>query len=366
MKHPEALGFVREIKPSESSKAVKVVLQDNDYDGYGKRKIHVTLPRWDDLPFDVLDVISRKLDFADLFQFSRVCTNWRVFHKSIDKSKFLTSKEPLLLEFLIFPYKMPYSFTSLPNQKVYPLKKMMMNLWSSSDRSFPIYVTYSSGYFVMIADSSSFLLINPFTRKKKSDCNGLHVYRNNGWVTYCTEDDDDAVVDFAALNNIIYVVTDEPKIGVLRLDSPKIEYFRMNNSPGLDSNLSFFNLVKCDEELLLVRLNPSLHPLIMRGDPPPERKAYKIDLSTMTYVELETLGDIALFYVAFRSCKALINPNKWGYESNSVYKVYNSVRIKNPNCTVYDWDKKSEKCIVPPNPRKVGSVFGWCFIHPEI
>ncbi|XP_058728086.1 uncharacterized protein LOC131599850 [Vicia villosa] len=397
MKHPQELGFVREVKPAFEHMPIT--------------RRHITIPPWDQLPRDVLDLISQKLDFDDLFQFSRVCKDWRlVFHESTDKSKFLTSQEPLLLEFFNYPVKVPYSFTSLPTQKVYPLKKMMMNhLLSYSDNSFPIYVTYSSGYFIMIADNSSILLVNPFTRiKKKVICpstfefsssaqhtyrallafdkcseefvllflfrlsNGLHVYqsRNNGWVTYSTEDNEDAVVDFVALNNKIYVVTEEPKIGVLSLDSPNIEYLPMVNSPNLNIVLSFFNLVKCDEQLLLVRLNPSLHPIIMRGDPPPERKVYKIDFSTMTYVELETLGDIALFYVAFRSCKALINPNKWGYESNSVYEVYNCAhkcpRIKNPFCTVYNWDKKSEKSIAPPNPRTAGSVFDWCFRHPEI
>ncbi|XP_058734429.1 uncharacterized protein LOC131606177 [Vicia villosa] len=368
---------------------------------------HITIPPWAQLHQDVLDVISQKLDFDDLFQFSRVCKDWRVFYKTIDKSKFLTSQEPLLVEFFQHPVKIPYSFTSLPTQKVYPLKKMMTNMLSYSNNNFPIYVTYSSGYFILIDDNSSFLLINPFTRIQKKvictsaffefspsyehtyrallafdksseedfvllflfiDCNSLHVYqsRNNGWVTYCDEEDDDAVVDFVALNNIIYVVTEEAKIGVLCLDKPKIEYLPMVNSPDIDANLSFFNLVKCGQQLLLVRLNPSLSPAITRGAPPPERKAYKIDFSTMTYVELETLGDIALFYVSCRTCKALINPNKWGYESNSVYEVYNSIRINNPFVTVYNWDKKSEKYIEPPNPRTKGSFYDWCFRHPDI
>ncbi|XP_058728849.1 uncharacterized protein LOC131601120 isoform X2 [Vicia villosa] len=136
-------------------------------------------PPWDELTFDVLSVISQKLDFADLFQFSRVCTNWRLFHKSIDKSKFLISQEPLLVEFLNYPVRLPYSFTSLPKQKVYPLKKMMMNMLSySHDSSFPIYVTCSCGYFVIIADNSSLLLINPFARIKKKHQNvSLHAQR---------------------------------------------------------------------------------------------------------------------------------------------------------------------------------------------
>ncbi|XP_058732613.1 uncharacterized protein LOC131604168 [Vicia villosa] len=332
---------------------------------------HATFPRWDELPFDVLDVISRKLDFADLFQFSRVCTNWRVVHKSIDQSKFLTSQEPLLVEVLKSPVKVPYSCISLPKQKVYPLNKMMMNMLSYSGDSFPIYVSCSCGYFVIIADNSSLLLINPFTRIKKKS-NSLHVYqsRNNGWVTCSTDYPHDIgnlvhnfIDDFVALNNIIYVVTSEARIGVLNLNSANIEFFKMANSHNLkklELQRSSFNLVKCDDELFLVRLNPDL----TRGSfSPPERKVFKIDFSTMTYVELETLGNIALFYACFKSCKALSNPNKWGYENNSVYQVCSHLPHQITNCTVYNWDKKSEKYIAPPNLRTKGSsILDWCFI----
>ncbi|XP_058728809.1 uncharacterized protein LOC131601093 isoform X1 [Vicia villosa] len=362
--------------------------------------ISQTKPPWDELTFDVLSVISQKLDFDDLFQFSRVCANWRLFHKSIDKSKFLISQEPLLVE-------LPYSFTSLPKQKVYPLNKMMMNMLSYSHYpSFPIYVTCSCGYFIIIADNSSLLLINPFRRiKKKVICpstfesfsyqhkyhalldfdkdseefvlvflfyasNSLHVYqsRNNGWVTCSTDypqdiyyfDDDfvNLISDFVALNNIIYVVSFQARIGVLNLSSANIEFFKMANSLELELARSWFNLVKCDEQLFLVRLYRHL----TGGSPPPDRKVFKIDFSTMTYVELETLGDIALFYVCFNSCKALSNPNKWGYESNSVYEVCSHPNHQTPNCTVYNWDKKSLKYIAPPNLKTKGGSLDWYFI----
>ncbi|XP_058739736.1 uncharacterized protein LOC131611925 [Vicia villosa] len=446
---------------SEFFQAVKVVLKDDDYkdfiqvlEDYRRRKIdkrsclarlkvllrghaylisqlntllpprfRLTLSCWDQLHWDLLSVISQKLDFDDLFQFSRVCTNWRLFHKSIDKSSFLTSQEPLLLEFFKCPVKLPYSFTSLPNQKVYPLNKMMLKMLSYSyDGSFPIYVTCSSGYFVIIADSSSILLINPFTQiKKKVSCpstfkskfcpqhnyrallafdksseeefvlvfffdysNSFYVYqsRHNGWVTssisfYPNEDpnkvpydvDDGFInlfVDFVALNNIIYVLTLEARIGVLCLNSnsANIEYLNMVNTPEfelpfeLELERSSFNLATCDEQLLLVRLNSD-----SEDGPPPDKKVYKIDFSTMTYVELETLGDIALFYVCLKSCKALSNPNRWGYESNSVYQVCSHGCTK--TCTVYNWDTKSNKYIAPPNPETNGRIFDWCFRHPE-
>jgi len=47
------------------------------------------------LPWDLLDIISRMIDFDDLFQFGSVCKNWRKFHK-IYWRDFMAFQEPLL------------------------------------------------------------------------------------------------------------------------------------------------------------------------------------------------------------------------------------------------------------------------------
>jgi hypothetical protein len=99
----------------------------------------------------------------------------------------------------------------------------------------------------------------------------LHVYQSRicGWVTYSsTKGNQESVVHFVLLHNIIYVITNKANIGVL-----------------IVVNLS-------DKQV---------------------RNAYKIDFSTMTYVKLETLGDIALFYDSNhvqKNCYALSNPNR--------------------------------------------------------
>jgi hypothetical protein len=74
------------------------------------------------------------------------------------------------------------------------------------------------------------------------------------------------------------------------------------------------------------------------------------------------LGDIALFYDSNhvqKNCYALSNPNRWGYESNSVYVTYLSSTI----CRVYSWDdKKFQKCITLPIRCETDSfMFEWCF-----
>jgi hypothetical protein len=91
------------------------------------------------------------------------------------------------------------------------------------------------------------------------------------------------------------------------------------------------------------------------------KNVFKIEGSTMNYVKLKTLGDIALFYDAdnFRAnCHVLSNPNLWGYESNSVY-IINQFSTR---CSVYSWDdKKLQKCITVSTLDGTSSLmFDWC------
>jgi len=107
-----------------------------------------------ELPCDVLDIISKTLDFDDLVRFAVVCKNWRAFYWR----NFRESQEPLLLQ-VSYNRGASYSFISLPEQKIYFLKMMNLNCY--------VYVTSSSGYFIMAGFNNSFLLINPFTRRIK-------------------------------------------------------------------------------------------------------------------------------------------------------------------------------------------------------
>ncbi|XP_058732578.1 uncharacterized protein LOC131604106 [Vicia villosa] len=137
----------------------------------------------------------------------------------------------------------------------------------------------------------------------------LHVYqsRNNGWVNY-------------------------------------IRNRKRKNTPNI--LFSNCNLVNCDEHLLVVALNLDRDDCLV----------YKIDLSTMSYVELKTLGDIALFYVSWKSCKSLSNPNRWGYESNSVYEVGFPPRYY----MVYNWESCDIKFLELPKPESLKSTYDWC------
>ncbi|WJX95779.1 hypothetical protein P8452_77059 [Trifolium repens] len=127
--------------------------------------------------------------------------------------------------------------------------------------------------------------------------------------------------------------------------------FNPKNTPDVD-NVEI-KLVNSDEQLLVADLTPS-----------ELRNVYKIDFSTMSYVKMETLGDIALLCALdqFKTdCYALSNPNRWGYESNSVYVTSLSSTV----CRVFSGDdKKLKKCITLPTAEEANYfVYDWCFKH---
>jgi hypothetical protein len=330
------------------------------------------------LPWDVLDIIAKKLDFDDLFNFAGVCKNWRAFHKNNCRN--YTSQEPLLLE-SSYDCRFVRSFTlsSISQQKVHCLKMKKCFIYPSS------LVTSSGGYFIMTGENNSFLLINPFTRIYKiintseiklgfvinhallafGKCSEeyvlvvlcdifrsgiLNVYqsRNCGWVTYSTMENQGRVVDFEVFHNKIYVITNQANIGILNLNSTNIKFLKLKSTPNATISVHSRWLVSCDEQLLMVDFTSNTLPNV-----------YKIDFSTMNYVKLETLGDIALFYVMRTSCYALCDPNRWGYQSNSVYIVS---LTSTPKCTMYSWDDKNlQKDITLPSYRKYPSIHGWLF-----
>ncbi|RHN68291.1 putative F-box domain, WD40/YVTN repeat-like-containing domain-containing protein [Medicago truncatula] len=288
------------------------------------------------LPWDLLDIISRMLDFDDLFEFGSVSKNWREFYK-IYWRNFIASQEPLLIQ-RSSSFKQSFSFISLPHHKVFH-SKMINNL-------FPLaYQGSSSGYLIMTQPDNSFILINPFRRRKMiinnsafkvvfscfacrvllafsrcskefflvvlcRDSDNLYVYqsRNLGWVTYSTPE---KVIDFVVLHNTIYVVTDKANIGILSLNSANINVLQLKSTPDvISTSYSHVRLVSCDGHLLVLNFISK-----------ETFSVYKIDLSTMDYIKLETLGDIALFYAPRKKYYAMSNPHMWGYENNYVYVI---------------------------------------------
>jgi hypothetical protein len=160
---------------------------------------------------------------------------------------------------------------------------------------------------------------------------GLHVYqsRYSNWVTYSKKGNPCKVVDFVVLHNSIYALTYKAEICVLSLNSPSLKLLELKSTP----NILYLwpKLLGCDGKLLVVYFTPK--KLL---------NVYKIDLSPMSYVKLETLGDLALFY-SRKKCYALSNPDKLGCESNRVYYI-NCISAE---CQVYSGtNNELIKCIV--------------------
>ncbi|XP_058721991.1 uncharacterized protein LOC131593505 [Vicia villosa] len=334
-----------------------------------------------EIPWDLLDIISRKLDIDELFGFAGVCKSWREFHK-IYWRNFMASQEPLLLQKSSYDKK-SFSFMSIHDQRVYH-SKTIDRFWNLA------YSGSSSGYLIMTTNNNSFILMNPFTRKMMeinttafkvefsvfayhvllafgkgseefvlvalcTSSNSLHVYqsRNSDWITYSTKGRPWKVVDFVVLHNTIYVVTDKAKIGVLSLNSANIKFLKLKSTPKVTSS-SHLRLVSCDDGKLLM-----IHILSWKI-----WNVYEIDLSIKNFVEVKTLGDIALFYASGKYFYALSNPEKWGYESNSLH----AINLSSTQCRV-SIGKDNElpeyishdRLSKPPTGRPY--LLDWCFKH---
>jgi hypothetical protein len=258
---------------------------------------------------NVLVTISLKLDFDDLFQFSGVGKEWRRVQKNYWRS-FMVSQSPLLVQTTSYAKKFCSSY-SIPKKRGYHAKMRYFLVLS--------YLSSCGGYLIMKGANKLQLMI-PFIRKqmvidtsaikdyffcyssrvlltfvKGSDefvieayciiSSSLHVYqtRYSSVVTYSKSGNPLIVLDFVVLNNTVHVLTDKVEIGVLSLNSTGLKFLELKNSPSGPSFLPMLH--SCDVKLLVVSFN---HNKLL--------DVYRIDFSTMSFVKLETLGDLALFF----------------------------------------------------------------------
>ncbi|RHN52992.1 hypothetical protein MtrunA17_Chr6g0486591 [Medicago truncatula] len=148
---------------------------------------------------------------------------------------------------------------------------------------------------------------------------------------------------------------------MLSLKYANINFLELKNTPVVTStkSCSHVRLVSCDGYLLVFNIMSKV-----------TYNVYKIDFSTMDYVKLESLGDIAIFYVPPKRYYALSNPRMWGYENNSIYaidapcdkyRVYKGDNNKMPEFIIPGF-KRSEL----PHPSYCCSkqrYIDWCFRH---
>lgn len=330
-----------------------------------------------ELPSDVLDIITKKLDIDALFSFGGVCKNWRLFYSGL-WADFMASQAPLVVQ------KTPHakracSFFSISDGRMYNTRLPYFSGFA--------HVGFSSGYLVMAGTHNSLLLINPFARRKikipGSQEQGfiidiydramlafavdseefvivalctwsynLHVYqsRNSRWAIYSRWGSPCKIMDVVVFDRTLYAITDQAKIGVVRLNSPSLNFLQLEDIPFFAS--SNLKLVSSNDQLLVVHFKPSQH-----------LEVYRIDFSNMNWVRLETLGDRALFLGVNTKVSALSNPGIWGLDSNCVYCIDRTSSI----CRVYSMNNQEIKGILLPENRdpfrsRLCNI-DWCFRH---
>ncbi|CAL0304414.1 unnamed protein product [Lupinus luteus] len=334
-----------------------------------------------ELPSDMLEIIYKKLDFDELFHFGGVCEDWRKVHKD-QRENVMKSRAPLVIQTSSYAKK-TYFFFSISKQKMYSTK--LANFWRLS------YLGFTSGSVIMESyHSDKILIMNPFMRRKieistrslicypiPSSCNvtlafvegtqhfiiaflckrnfSLDIYdsRKFAWFTYSRYGRPFMIADLVVLNHAMFFITNTAKIGALRLNRNhgKEPFLELKNAPNITS--STLRLISCDGNLLVVNFRPRIF-----------LEVYKIDMVSMEWVKLETLGDVALFLTLQRKCYSLSNPQKWGYEKNHVYYING----ESAKCFVYSMQNELVKSIMPhsavpssSNSKSKLYWLDWCF-----
>ncbi|KAI4356061.1 hypothetical protein L6164_000113 [Bauhinia variegata] len=237
---------------------------------------------WSTLPDELLDMISKKIDFVSFFALCGVCKNWRKLYGN-HRGDFMASQAAPLVILRSPQSRKDCFFFSISEGKGY--KTLLPNHWRDSSTGFwKSFVGFSSGYFISQGSLSwtKLWLINPFTRKElhipESPCHVLSLYddrhrmlrfdhailafvvnsedfvvlgislrlsslfiyqsRKSSWSVYKSGGDSLQVTDVAVFGHTVYAVTRSGSIGILRLNSPGIKFLKLNNAPRISSSLS--------------------------------------------------------------------------------------------------------------------------------
>ncbi|KAE9591966.1 hypothetical protein Lal_00038349 [Lupinus albus] len=334
-----------------------------------------------ELPSDMLEIIYKKLDFDELFQFGGVCEDWRKVHK-YQREKVMKSRAPLVIQTSSYAKKI-YFFFSISQQKIYSTK--LANFWRLS------YLGFSSGSVIMENyHSDKILIMNPFIRRKieistrslicypiPSSCSvtlafvkgtldfiiaflckrnfSLDIYdsRKSSWFTYARYGRPFMIADLVVLDHTMFFITNTAKIGALKFNRNhgKEQFLELKNAPNITS--SALRLLTYEGNLLVVNFRPRIF-----------LQVYKIDMIRMEWVKLEDLGDAALFLTAQRKCYTLSNSEMWGYERNHVYYINGECA----KCFVYSMENELVKTFMPHSAVPVNSNsksklywLDWCF-----
>ncbi|KAH7560516.1 hypothetical protein ACOSP7_017290 [Xanthoceras sorbifolium] len=355
-----------------------------------KRKINICNDRreWCDLPEDLLVIISNHLNLADVLTFGRVCRNWRLFF-SASKQKVLTSQPPLVFHIPSRASKSCY-FYDMSSGIRYVTK-----LADFSDKSI---LGVSNGYLILervFLYNSDIWAVNPVTGHQLKfpgmpQPNTTKYDRDNPYfkcrrvraifasfgcrqdflvmilsklhknVRFCTSRDYKwkvysftgktwDILDIALYKGMIFAITSELQIGLLKLGHPDLKLLNLECTPNICINVRF---VASDDKLLVINFSS----LRVNG----VVQVYWINFEGWEWVKVNNLDDEALFLGDMMTSR-LIKTSNWGGCRNCVYDL----QFMSNTCYVYSLNGPMRRSVPTTikggvSPRKINC---WYFLH---
>ncbi|XP_057491099.1 putative F-box protein At4g22180 isoform X1 [Actinidia eriantha] len=329
---------------------------------------------WAGLPYDLLNMISKRLSLVDYLAFGGVCSSWRSSSVA-QRAVVLASQPPLLVLVSVYAKRGCFLF-DISDGGTY--KAMLPNVHGRS------FWGFSCGYLIMRDKKFKISLVNLITRKELDfptlpelytgyitpDFRPVLAYStalsefvlvvahrffpllhfcrfgDENWTVYGFVDEPWMIVDLAVFYGKIYFLTNRGRIGIFKMSPhPTLTLLTVKGSPNYLS--CSLQLVISDGQLFMVDVcNVS--------------RVYKLDQSRteMEWMKMESLGDKALF-LNYTQSAIVNNPSMWGGQSNSIYyTLFNQ-------CYTYSIDDGDRQSFPFIQGNRVGYLrpFFWFFPH---
>ncbi|KAL5765062.1 hypothetical protein ACOSQ2_017656 [Xanthoceras sorbifolium] len=329
---------------------------------------------WADLPVELLVTIYSTLTIVDFLKFGKVCSSWRLSF-SIFKQNFMNVHAPLVM-YISSRGKKSCHFYDISTRVKYETK-----LPTCVGKKF---LGCSSGYLIFQDFHKKIWVINPLTGHKlrfpnmpqtKKPLNGsdraifasfgsgsdfalMVLSKTHETIRYCISRDTNArwrylsfakeswkIVDLVVFDGRVYALTNNSRIGVFNLRTRRFWFLTLEGTPWLTT---FVRLVASKKQLLIVHFLPTIS----------RAKVYTIDLERLKWVEVEDLGDEALFLGAWMSSNSGSTTN-WRGLRNCVYHLSFGSNM----CNIYNLNGEFRGRFQICEPDMTHKIYCWYFLH---
>ncbi|KAH7577229.1 hypothetical protein JRO89_XS01G0225000 [Xanthoceras sorbifolium] len=299
---------------------------------------------WEDLPIELLDIVSSHMTIPDYLSFGRACHSWRSYFLDSNK-RFTASRPPLVCYISAWDVNSCF-FHDITDGNSYEA--------TLPDFTCKFCIGVSCGYIIMGEFFSDLWFTNPvtgyqhlFSSMPQSD---YCMYRSDRFILASTGPNQDIlivllcrkhysvwyrrstdmqwssysfvdkpwVVDMVVFNSRVVVITNMYQIGILSLRSSDVRFLEFRGTPRGCFNPRF---VTSNEQLYVVDFLPSVW-----------LEVYKVDFSIMEWVKVDNIGDQALFLGDMMGT-GMSSTTRWGGRSNCVYYL----SLATDQCYVYSW-----------------------------